>query len=48
MLLEWLRSSILQDKLSEIRKIKTFEKEVNLMQIRNDFGWERLKVLILK
>ena len=43
MVLEWLRSSILQDKLSEIGKIKTFEKEVNLNADRKRFWLESLK-----
>ena len=43
MVLEWLRSSILQDKSSEIGKIKTFEKEVNLNSDRKRMWFEDLK-----
>ena len=43
MVLEWLRSSILQDKSSEIGKIKTFEKEVNLNADRKRMWFENLK-----
>jgi len=38
-----LRSSILQDRIKDIGKIKPMIREVNLNADRRDFGWEELR-----